>query len=98
MILKHPEHTKCKRISRWKYIEILQLKQEGWIEQPYKERTPAQLKATERWMNSGQLARTKANLQDCIRRERNSLNSEQLKILNRAEIVLQQLAKKYRST
>lgn len=96
MILRHPNHEKCKRIARWKYLEILQLKRDGWIEQPYKERTPAQQAATQRWMSSGQLARTAANLQDCIRRERNSLNDEQRKALNKAEIVLQQLSKKYR--
>lgn len=97
MIFKHPHYEKSKRIACWKYLEIQQLKMDGWIEQPYKERTPKQIAATNRWMNSGQLARTRANLQDCIRRERNSLNEEQRKALNKAEIVLQQLSKKYRS-
>jgi hypothetical protein len=96
MIFTHPDHRKCKRVASWKQLEIIQLKAAGWIEQPYVERTPKQKAATERWMNSGQLARTKVNLQDCIRRERNNLSKEQMRILNNAEIVLQQLSKKYR--
>ncbi len=98
MILTHPNHSKSKRIACWKYLEILQLKQEGWIEQPYKERTPKQIAATERWMNHGQLARTQANLKDVIRRECKNMTMDQMRALNKAEIILQQLSKKYQPT
>ncbi len=98
MILTHPDHKKSKRVSRSDHLTIIHLKSQGWKEKPIPERTPKQKAATERWRTSGQLARTLWNLRDVIRRERNSLNSEQHKILNRAEIVLQQLSKKYQST
>ena len=66
MILKHPNESKCIRIARWKQLEILRLKQAGWIEQPDYERTQAQKNQSLRWQQQGQAKRLAACLRSYI--------------------------------
>jgi hypothetical protein len=97
MYLTHPDHPKKIRISRYEIGAIRTLKLEGWIEQPYKEQTPKQVAATKKWRAAGNLRRLQMNMQSAIREEWHNLTQDQIKVLNRAEIIIQQLAKKYRA-
>jgi hypothetical protein len=97
MYFTHPEHRNKIRISRYESGAIRTLKSLGWIEQPLPEQTPKQIAATKKWKAAGNLRRLQMNMQSAIREEWHNLTQEQIKVLNRAEVIIQQLAKKYRA-
>jgi hypothetical protein len=96
MIFQHPTTKVKTQVNRHNDITISYYRREGWIDIT-PPRTPAQEAATAKFLASGNLARILQNLRHVIRTERNNLDTKQMDTLNRTEIILQQLSKKYRS-
>lgn len=93
MILSHPAYPKKKILRRSSYLLIQSLQSEGWTDVT-PERTFKQKEVTARWKVHGHLARTLANLRAAFRANKMQLSKEQMRILNNAEVVIQQLIKK----
>lgn len=97
MIFQHPDrikHPNKKVISRRHHLTIHQLIRDGWVDIT-PPRSPKQIEGVKLWRSLGDLTRTRANLRQIFSNERGTLRPEQIKALNQAEIVLQQLIKKH---
>lgn len=99
MIFQHPDrktNPHKKIISRHHHITIHQLIRDGWIDIT-PPRSPKQIAHAKNFRNHGTLVRLKHNLHDVFRIEQGKLSEEQRRTLNKAEIVIQQLIKKYQA-
>lgn len=99
MIFQHPDRIKHPNkmvISRRHHLTIHQLIRDGWVDIT-PPRSPKQIEHSKRFLSYGTLQRTRGCISQVFHYESFNMTEEQRKALNKAEIVLQQLSKKYRS-
>jgi hypothetical protein len=96
MILQNTITGKKLVISRAEYVNnLIAFNRNGWVDIT-PPRSEKQISASRRFIVLGKLTRTLKNLRAVMRDESENLNFNQYQILNKTEIILQQVIKKHR--